>query len=184
MVGVKKAVEEADGEKALKQITESTLQEKEREVIQAKKRVAAAKRAWDFAERKLKVLKGKLEGSDTKLAQALSVIMTQNTELGDLKRMLDEANQNFYDMGFDDAECSAAIIIKEAQVTGFTEGWVPLTNVIPLLEPSQRDSSNIPLLVFPEDDGPSFQHILEEIESHAADANVVIVENPNLPATP
>lgn len=65
---MKKAVEEADGEKALKQITESTLQEKEREVIQAKKRVAAAKRAWDSTERKLKVLKGKLEGSDTKFA--------------------------------------------------------------------------------------------------------------------
>lgn len=84
-------MKEVDGEKALKQITESTLQEKEQEVIQAEKIVVVAKRAWDSTERKLKVLKGKLEESNTKLSQALSVIMARNTKLGDLKKRLDKA---------------------------------------------------------------------------------------------
>lgn len=60
---MKRVMDEANGEKALKQVAESTLQEKERVVAQAEKRMVVVERAWDSAKHK-----GKLEESNTKLA--------------------------------------------------------------------------------------------------------------------
>lgn len=100
----------------------------------------------------------------------------------------------YYDLGFDDAECSTTRVINEARLVGFIEGWVAL-NEIPLFETSPYwDLSKVPL---PKDlpdeevrqeeevgegrDSPSFQELLEEIEAHISNVDVMIVENLNTP---
>ena len=65
---LKKTNEEVDGEKALQQVMESTLQEKTQDVTQAKKKLAAIERIRDSTDQKVEVLKRKVEESDTKLA--------------------------------------------------------------------------------------------------------------------
>lgn len=80
-----------DSEKTLKKVAESTLQEKTWEVAQAKKKLAAAKRAQDSANHKVEILKGKLEESDTKLAQAQSVVTARIEELRAMKKRLEKA---------------------------------------------------------------------------------------------
>ena len=47
---LKLASEEADGEKALKQVAESTLQEKVQELAHMEQRVVVAERVWDSVE--------------------------------------------------------------------------------------------------------------------------------------
>ena len=61
---------------------------------------------------------------------------------------MEQAEQKFYDAGFDDAKRSAAVVIKEANLKGFIEGWMVVFNAIslPLTSPF-RDSSQVPLLV-------------------------------------
>lgn len=48
----------------------------------------AAKKAQDFAERKIGVPEGKIEDSDSKLAVAISVVSTRDKELADLKQTM------------------------------------------------------------------------------------------------
>ena len=58
-------------------------------VAQAEKKLAIIEKAQDSAEQKVEVLKGKVEKFDTKLAQALSVIMARDEELTAMKRNLE-----------------------------------------------------------------------------------------------
>lgn len=96
---MKKAKKEANGEKAIRQVSETTLQEKNREVSHAEKKPVAAEKAWAFADQKMEVLQGMVEESDTKLAQALSVIMARDEELATMKRGLEQAKEDNYNLG-------------------------------------------------------------------------------------
>lgn len=163
---LKKAIEEVDDKEALKQVAESTLQEKTREVTLAKRKLAAA-------NCKLGVLMGKLEEFDTKLAQALSVVTARDTKLRAMKKKLVEAAQTYYVLGFDDTKCSAARVIKEARLAGSVQ--VPLPDI--LLNEEDRQEGEAGEV----GDNPSFQDLLEKIEAFIAIADVIIVENPNPP---
>ena len=74
----------------------------------------AAKKAQDFAEQKVRVLKDKQEDSDSKLAQAISVVSTRDKELANLKKTMKQSEQTFYNMGFTDVENSYNPVIFEA----------------------------------------------------------------------
>ena len=80
--------------------------------------MVTTKRAQDSANQKVEVLKGKLEESHTKLAQALTVVMTQDEELAAIKKNLEHAKQVNYNLNFDDAESFATWVIKEAKWQG------------------------------------------------------------------
>ena len=67
------AVEEANKEKALKQVSKSTIQKKVLELALMELKAAAVEKARDSAERKVGVLEGKLGDFDSKLAQVKSV---------------------------------------------------------------------------------------------------------------
>lgn len=54
----KLTTKEADGEKAFKQVIESTLQEKDLELAHMEQRAIVAERAWDSTEQKFRVLEG------------------------------------------------------------------------------------------------------------------------------
>lgn len=163
---LKKAIEEVDDKEALKQVAESTLQEKTCEVTLAKRKLAVA-------NCKLGVLMGKLEESDTKLAQALSVVTARDTKLRAMKKKLVEATQTYYGLGFDDTKCSAARVIKEARLAGSVQ--VPLPDILLNEEVRQEGEAG------EVGDNPSFQDLLEKIEAFIAIADVIIVENPNPP---
>ena len=82
------------------------------------------KMAQDAANWKVGVLQGKLKESNTKLAHALSVVLAQDRELEGMKKNLEQVKQKFDDTSFDDVEHSAAVVIKEARLKGFMEGWM------------------------------------------------------------
>ena len=119
-------------------------------VAQAEKKLAIVERAWDFAEHKVEVLKGKVEKFDTKLAQVLSVIMARDEELAAMKRNLEQLKQDNYDLGFDDAERSIAKVIKEVRRVGYLEGRVAALDAVHLpLTSLFRDLLKVPLLEDP-----------------------------------
>ena len=64
----------------------------------------------------------KVEKSNTKLAQALSVIMARDIELATVNEGLEQAKQDKYNLGFNDAERSANKVIREAQQVGYLKG--------------------------------------------------------------
>lgn len=49
-----------------------------------------------------------------------------------MKINLDQAEQWFNDVGFDDAEKSVAVVIKQAKRKGFKVGWMATVNAINL----------------------------------------------------
>ena len=53
-----------------------------------KQQATTAKKAQDSAERRVKALEGMLEDSDSKLAQAISVVSAHEKELVKLKELL------------------------------------------------------------------------------------------------
>ena len=114
-----------------------------------------------------------------------------------MKRGLEQAKKDNYDLGFDNAKRFADRVIRKARQAGYLVGWEVALNVINLLLNSlYRDLSRVPL---PEDlpvekeplggqvgakeDSPNFRELLEEIEAHTSNADVVDVENPSPPGT-
>ena len=83
------------------------------ELAQMEQKAVVAKKAQDFAKRKIGVPEGKIEDSDSKLAVAISVVSTRDKELADLKQTMKQVEQLFYDMSFNDAENSSGPITFE-----------------------------------------------------------------------
>lgn len=71
---LKLANKEADGERALNQVAESTFQEKIQELAHMEQRAKVAERARDSSKWKVEVLKGKLEDLDFKIAKAINMV--------------------------------------------------------------------------------------------------------------
>ena len=87
---LKGAVKEADKERVLKEVSESTLQEQTTDLATAdlaatERRSIEAKRARVTAEKRVANLEGKLGEVEVKLAQAESVISIMDKEIADLK---------------------------------------------------------------------------------------------------
>lgn len=93
---LKHVVQEAKVEKALKQVAESNIEEKNQVMAEGEMRAIATEKDKDSYQHKVSVLEGKLEDSDTQLAQALSVISSRDKELESLKADLEEAEQKYY----------------------------------------------------------------------------------------
>lgn len=66
-------------------------------------RAVVAERAQDSAKRKVGLLEGKIEDSDFKLAETISVVSAWDKELADLNEEMKQVEQLFYDMGFNEA---------------------------------------------------------------------------------
>lgn len=115
------------------------------------KRVVATEKARDSYHHKVGILEGKFEESDTKLAQALSKISAKDRELEVLKADLEQAEQKYYDKGFDDAEHFSRKVIFEDRWKGFMDGWMAVVNAfnLPFTSPF-RDTNQVPLPEDPE----------------------------------
>nr|POF20743.1 hypothetical protein CFP56_65271 [Quercus suber] len=103
---LKGAVEEANKERALKEVSKSTLREQIVDLVAAERRFIKAGRAYAAVEKRVAYLEGKLGEAKVKLAQAESDILVREKEITDLKAAMTQSEEKFYNMGFIDVENS------------------------------------------------------------------------------
>lgn len=76
-------MEEADKEKALKQVAEASLNEKTLELNSVHRRVTTAKKARQLAKTEPEKLQAKLSEPEVRLAEVSSIISARDKELAD-----------------------------------------------------------------------------------------------------
>ena len=94
---MKELVEDAEKEKALKDVAVDTAKEKVKATEVVEKELKVAKKAQLVIKKKLVEVKEKLGGVMLKLAQVESLTLTQVDEITDLKATLDAAEETGYD---------------------------------------------------------------------------------------
>ena len=115
---MKELVEEAEREKALKDVANAMAWDKGKavEVVEKKARL--------LAKRKLVDMEAKLVEIELKLAQTEILNLAHVDEVADLKAVLEACEDKWYNEGFADAENSVEPIVHQARVQGFEEGWL------------------------------------------------------------
>ena len=121
---LKELIEDAEREKALKDVAATMAKEKGKNVEAVEKRVQLAKKAWLVSEKKLNEVEVKLGSTKLKLAEEKSLNLAQANEIVDPKAALDAYEEKWYNEGFADAENSMEPIIHQARLHGFEEGWL------------------------------------------------------------
>ena len=86
---LKDAIEEADKERALKDVVEATVKKKDKAVEDAEERTRAAKRAQALADQKVVETEVKLRGTKLKLAEAESLNLANVKEIAKLRMALE-----------------------------------------------------------------------------------------------
>ena len=119
---LKGAVEEAEKERALKEVSEATLRDQVTTLTVAKKRAAKAEKARAATKKRAADLEGKLGDAKVKLTQAESIVSTKDKEVADLKVALVQSEDKFYNMGFANTENSSEPIMLESQRYEFGKG--------------------------------------------------------------
>ena len=107
-------MEEADKEKALKQVAEASLNEKTLELNMAEQRATTSEKARELAEQKVEDLQGKLGEAEVKLAKFSSIVSARDKELTNLKETMKNCEQVFYNIGFKDAENLVGAVVFQA----------------------------------------------------------------------
>ena len=121
---MKELVEDAEKEKALKDVAVDTAKEKVKATEVVEKELKVAKKAQLVIKKKLVEVEEKLGGVMLKLAQVESLTLTQADEIVNLKVALDAAEEKGYNQGFVDAENSVEPVVHQAWNHGFGEGWL------------------------------------------------------------
>ena len=187
---LKELSEDADREKALKEVAAATMKEKVKAVEVTEKKAAASEKARVLVEKRSTELELKLGGTELKLAEAESLNLTQADELADLKAALEACESKWYNEGFANAENSVEPVIREVRKLGFEDGWLaalqamrvpkdsPLRNLIqiPFLDPSPV-VQNLPDAV-DEEDTPSMREFVRAIDSHVLSVDLEVTSNP------
>lgn len=189
---LKGMMEEVDKEKALKQVTEVSLNKKTLELNSVERQPITVERAQELAKQKVEDLQGKLEEAEVNLAKVSSIVSARDKELADLKETMKNCGQVFYNMGFKDTKNLAKAVIFQARRLGFREGWMAAINAIGLPQNSFfRGTKQIPL---PNDlpievqaddqsedaeeeegeDNPGMRELSQQIDAH-----VVVIDEEN-----
>ena len=119
---LKGIIEEADKEKALKQVVEANLNEKTLELNAMEWRATIVERARELAKQRAEGLQGKLGEAEIKLTEATSIVSTYDKELADLKETMKTCSQVYYNMGFKYAENLAGVVVLQARRFRFVKG--------------------------------------------------------------
>ena len=133
---LKGAVEEAEKERALKEVFKAIRQDQVTALRAAERRAMEAKRAYVAIEKRAADLEGKLGDAEVKLAWAKSVVSARNKEVVDLQVALVQSEDKFYNMGFASTKNSNEPIMLESLRYGFREGWMATVNALGLPEDS------------------------------------------------
>lgn len=137
-------------------------------------------------------MEGKLGDAEVRLAQAESVISARDKEIADLKIVVVQSDDKFYNMGFANAENFNEPIMLKSQCYGFREGWMATMNALGLPEDSPfKDLKQIPLLEpshpppvqnsgqNEEENSLSMREFVEEIDSYTEVIDLDIPSNPS-----
>lgn len=100
---LKDVAEEVDKEKALKDVTEATVKEKTTAAKNVKARAWEAKRAQSQVDQQRAKAETKLGEVELRVASVESIITARDKEIAELKVALEESENKYYDMGFNDA---------------------------------------------------------------------------------
>ena len=133
---LKELVEDADREKALKDITNAIIKEKGKEAEVAEKKAQAAEKTRQLAEGKLAEAEDRLRGVELKLVEAASLNLAQADQIAYLKLALEAYESKWSDEGFTDVEKSAELVVHQVRFHGFGEGWLTALQAMELPEDS------------------------------------------------
>ena len=70
------------------------------------------------------------------MADAESIIIARDKEIVELKEVLEESENKYYIMGFNDVENFAELVMFENRKYGFGEGWMAAMTAMELPEDS------------------------------------------------
>ena len=186
---MKELAEDAEQEKALKDVAEASAKEKTKAVVTAKKKAATSEKAKVLAEKRSLELESRLGETELKLAEAVSLNTTQAEELADLKAALEACENKWYNKGFAEAENSVELVINEARKLAFEEGWLAALQALRVPEDSHfRNPNQIPFLGPPtaaqnhpgaidEEETQSMRELVETIDSHVEAINLEATSN-------
>ncbi|KAL0015053.1 hypothetical protein SO802_002122 [Lithocarpus litseifolius] len=116
--------EDAEREKALKDVVEVIAKEKTKAAETIEKKAAASEKARALAEKKSMELEARLGEIELKLAEAMSLNTAQAEKLADLKVALKACENKWYNEGFVDMKNSVEPVIEEARKLAFEDGWL------------------------------------------------------------
>ena len=182
-------VEDAEREKALKDVAEATFKEKTKATVTTEKKVATSEKARMAAEKRSSELEAKLGETELKLVEATSLNTAQAEELADLKAALEACESKWYNEGFVDAENSAEPVINEARKLAFEEGWLAALRAIEVPEdsslrkpnqmpfPTPSTAAQNPPGVIDEEETTSIRELVEAIDSHAEPIDLEATSN-------
>lgn len=119
---LKGVVEEADKERALKEVSKSTLREQVADLAATKRRSMEAERACAATDKRVVELEGKLGDAKVKLAQAESIILARHKNITDLKVFVVQSKDKFHNMGFANTKNFSEPIMLESRHYEFGEG--------------------------------------------------------------
>ena len=106
---------DAAKEKALKEVVEATVKDKDKAVKNAEERIRVAERARALAEQRVGGLEVKLRGTELKLAETESLNSASAKEIAELKVALEASEDKWFNTGFADAENSIEPIIYQSR---------------------------------------------------------------------
>ena len=135
---LKEAVEDADRERALKDVAVAMAKDKDKIFQDVERRAQEVERARALAEQSLTEIGEKLGGMELKLAKAESINLAQGNEVAELKATLEVAEDKRYNTGFADAENSVKPIVYQSQRHGFGEGQVAALQAMGVTEDSPQ----------------------------------------------
>ncbi|KAK9990368.1 hypothetical protein SO802_025353 [Lithocarpus litseifolius] len=183
--------EDAEREKALKDVAADTAREKTAAAESAERRAQSEERARQQAEKKAAELEAKPSEIELRLAKAESLSMAHTEEVADLKATLEACEEKWYNEGFADAENSVEPVVMQARAHGFDKGWMAALRAAgvpgdsPLLNPeniprpipsnpvqSQADAAD-------EEDTPSMRELVRAIDTHVEDRDMEVTSNLN-----
>lgn len=134
---------------------------------------------------------------ELKATSAENIITVRDREIAKLRAALEESENKYYDMGFNDVKTSAEPIMFENRKYGFEEGWMaaktamrlpkgsPFQNPeqIPYPEPPMPTTQNPTTTKAEDKDTPSMRELVEAIDSQAELIDLEITSNPSIVLT-
>lgn len=141
---LKDAAEEADKERALEDVAKAIVMEKLIATENVEARVWGAERARAQEEKQRAEAKVKLGEVELWVADSGSIISAKDKEIAELKATLEESENKYYNMGFNDAENSVEPIMFEAWKHGFSKGWLAVMAMGVPEDSPLRDPDQIP----------------------------------------
>lgn len=125
------------------------------------------------------------------MGEAESIVTALDKEIVELKVALEERENKYYNMGFNNAENSTEPVMFENRKYGFSEKWMAAVAAMGLPKASSfRNPDQIPYLEPPspttqnpteakDEDTPSIRELVTAIDSHAKLIDLEITNNPD-----